>query len=198
MTTHTNQDENDGADFEKKASLNAKRKRKSIRALAKTKAMEKSRVWKQPTTTWSAEKTTGVDDRQIIKAVKMNPKRRICKITNNFQKAGVMLWQSTVLRRCWQNYRWYTVRWKPLTSTKNRKARLEFARKLRQESFWNSVYGLMRQRWVLYLSDGKAKMWRKKGNCKWSQAYSLICKAWWWWCHRIDMYGCLWNRPSQL
>jgi hypothetical protein len=37
------------------------------------------------------EKTTVVDDRQIIKAVKMNPKRRVCKITNNFQKAGVML-----------------------------------------------------------------------------------------------------------
>ncbi len=56
----------------------------------------------QPTTTWSAEKSTVVDDRQIIKAVKMNPKRRVCKITNNFQKARVMLWQSTVLRRLWQ------------------------------------------------------------------------------------------------
>ncbi len=83
-----------------------KEKRKSIRAIAKTKGMEKSRVWKslvtpQPTTTWSAEKTTVVDDRQIIKAVKMNPKRHVCKITNNFQKAEVMLWQSTVLRRLW-------------------------------------------------------------------------------------------------
>ncbi len=49
-----------------------KEKTKSIRAKAKTKGMEKSRVWKPPTT-WSAEKTTVVDDRQIIKAVKMNP-----------------------------------------------------------------------------------------------------------------------------
>ncbi len=32
---------------------------------------------------------------------KMNPKRRVCKIPNNFQKAGVMLWQSNVLRRLW-------------------------------------------------------------------------------------------------
>ncbi len=31
----------------------------------------------------------------------MNPKRRVCKITNNFQKAGVILWQSTVLGRLW-------------------------------------------------------------------------------------------------
>ncbi len=50
----------------------------------------------------------------------------------------------------------------------------------------------------LHLSDGKAKMWRKKGNRKWSQAYSLICKAWWRWCHGRGMHGCLWNKPSQL
>ncbi len=90
--------------FEKQAIWMLTEKRKSIRAIAKTKGMEKSRVWKPPatpTTTWSAEKTTVVDDRQIIKAVKMNPKRHVCKISNNFQKAGVILWQSTVLRRLW-------------------------------------------------------------------------------------------------
>ncbi len=41
----------------------------------------------------------------------------------------------------------------------------------------------------LYLSDGKAKMWRKKGNCKRSQEYSLICKAWWRCCHGMGMHG---------
>ncbi len=79
MMKHTNQDEDEGADFERKASnLDAKRKEELIRALAKTKGMKRSRVWKPPA-------------RQIKKAVKMNPKRRVCKITNNFQKAGVML-----------------------------------------------------------------------------------------------------------
>ncbi len=29
----------------------------------------------------------------------------------------------------------------------------------------------------------------KKGNCKWSQAYSLICKAWWRCCHGMGMHG---------
>ncbi len=106
--------------------MDAKKKRKSIRALAKTKSMDKSRVWKPPatpTTTWSAEKTTVVDDRQIIKAGKTNPKRRVCKISNNFQKAGVMLWQSTVLGRLWHRITdaTHTARCKPLTSTKNRK-----------------------------------------------------------------------------
>ncbi len=81
-----------------------KEKRKSIRAIAKKRGMEKSRVWKRPatrTTTWSAEKTTVVKSHKIIKAVKMNPKRRVCEITNNFQKARAMLWQSTVLKRLW-------------------------------------------------------------------------------------------------
>ncbi len=27
---------------------------------------------------------------------------------------------------------------------------------------------------------------------------SLICKAWWRWCHGMGMHGCLWNSPSQL
>ncbi len=52
MMTHTNQDEDEGAEFERKAiNLGAKiKKRKSIRAIAKTKGMEKSRVWKPPET----------------------------------------------------------------------------------------------------------------------------------------------------
>ncbi len=109
----------------KQAILMLTEKRKSIRAIAKAKGMEKSRVWKppaKPATTWSAEKTTVVDDRHIKKAMKMNPKRRVCKISNNVQKAGVMLWQSTVPQETFtQNYRCYTARCKTLTSTKNRK-----------------------------------------------------------------------------
>ncbi len=32
-------------------------------------------------------------------------------------------------------------------------------------------------------------MWRKKGNCKRSQAYSLVCKAWWRWCCGTGMHA---------
>ncbi len=91
---------------EKQAILMLKEKWKSIKTIVKQRAWRNQEFGnhqrhQQPTTTWSAEKTTVVDDRQIIKAVKMNPKRRVCKITNNIQKAGLMLWQSTVLRRLW-------------------------------------------------------------------------------------------------
>jgi len=46
-----------------------------------------------------------------------------------------------------QNFRCYTARFKPLASTKNRKARLEFAKKHKgePEEFWKCVYGPMRQ-----------------------------------------------------
>ncbi len=48
-----------------------------------------------------------------------------------------MLWQSTVLRRLWHRITDATERCKPLTSTKNRTARLEFAKntKVSQKSF---------------------------------------------------------------
>ncbi len=123
---------------ERQAIWMLKEKRKSIRAIAKTKSMKKSSVWKPPATTWSAEQTTVVDDRKILKAVKMNPKTHVCKITNNFQKAGVIFWQSTVLRKLWHRITDATARYKPLTSTKNRKTRLEFAKKstkVSQKSF---------------------------------------------------------------
>ncbi len=67
MMTLTNQDKDEGADFERKASnLDAKERRKSIRAISKTKDMANQEFGNhpQPTTTWSAEKTTVVDDRQ--------------------------------------------------------------------------------------------------------------------------------------
>ncbi len=87
------------------------------------------------------------------------------------------------------NYRRYTARCKPLTSTKNRKARLEFVKntKVNQKSFGT----VFMDRWNKDEVMGKQSMWRKKGNSKRSQAYSLICKAWWRCCH-----GCLW-RPAQ-
>ncbi len=94
----------------------------------------------QPTTTWSAEKTTVVDDRQIIKAVKMNPKRRVCKITNNFQKAG---WCSDNLR--------------PRISKKAQR----WARRDLELCLWTDETKIK-----LDLSDGKATMWRKKGTAK--------------------------------
>ncbi len=78
---------------EKQAIWMLKEKRKSIRALAKTKGMKKSRFWnhlrhQQPTTTWSAEKTTVVDDRKIIKAVKMNLKNVSVKSPTTSRKLG--------------------------------------------------------------------------------------------------------------
>ncbi len=151
MTTHTNQDENEGADFERKASnLDAKRKEEVNKSYSKNKGHGEIKSLENTGDISSQQwpdrlrKTTVVNDRQIIKAVKMNPKRRVCKITNNFQKAGVMLWQSTVLRRLWHRITDATARCKPLTSTNNRKARLAKKHKGEPLEFWN---------WVLWTDE---------------------------------------------
>ncbi len=62
-------------------------------------------------------------------------------------------------------YRGFTTRCKPLVSLKNRKARLEFAKRhLKKPSqFWNNILWQMRPRSTLYQSDGKRRVWRRKG-----------------------------------
>ena len=103
----------------------------------------------------------------MTRAVKNNPKISVSEITNNLQNAGVKVSQSTVRRRLMQqNYKGYTARCKPLISTKNRKDRLEFAKKYGDEpvEFWNRVLWTDETKINLYQSDGKAKVWRKKRN----------------------------------
>lgn len=61
-------------------------------------------------------------------AVKKDPKRSVSDISNNLQRAGVKVSQSTAGRRLHeQKYRGCTRRCKPLINKEKRKARLEFA-----------------------------------------------------------------------
>ena len=86
--------------------------------------------------------------------------------SNNLHRAGVKVSQSTVQRRLReQQYRGYTTRCKPLISS-NRNARLQFAKKYRDEpqKFWNKVLWTDSTKINLSQSDGKAKVWRKKGS----------------------------------
>ena len=83
------------------------------------------------------------------------------------ERPGVKVSQSTVRRRLGeQKYRGYIARCKPLISNKNRKARLEFAKKYRDEAqkFWDKVLWTDETKINLYQSDGKAHVWRKKGS----------------------------------
>ncbi len=83
MTTHTNQDEDERADSERKAS-NLDAKRKEIHSKNKGHGEIKSLETTSDTSNQQRpdrlRKTTAVDDKQIIKAVKMNPKIQVCKI----------------------------------------------------------------------------------------------------------------------
>ena len=63
-------------------------------------------------------------------------------------------------------YRGFTTRCKPLVSLKNKKARLEFAKQhLKKPSqFWNNILWTDDTKINLYQSDGKRRVWRRKGT----------------------------------
>lgn len=83
--------------------------------------------------------TTTVDLRNLVKAVKKPPKTSVSDITDRLRRAGVRVSQLTVQRRLGeQQYRSYTTS-KPLVSSMNQKARIQFTNKNSDESqtFWN-------------------------------------------------------------
>ena len=152
---------------------------KSIRAIAQILAIASTTIWnvlkKKETTgvlsnrrrTGRPRKTTAVDDRNIVRAVKKDPKTTVVDISNHLQRRGVKVTLSAVRRRLHeQKYRGYTRRCKPLISKKNKKARLEFAKKYRDkpQKFWDNVLWTDETKINLYQNDGKAKVWRKKGS----------------------------------
>ena len=164
---------------EKQAIVNLRENGKSIRAIAQTLAIASTTIWnvlrKKETSgilsnrprKGRPRKTSAVDNRNIVRAVKEDPKTTVSNISNNLQRAGVKVSQSTVRRRLHeQKYRGYTRRCKPLISKKNMKARLEFAKKYREkpQTFWGKVLWTDETKINLYQSDGKAKVWTKKGS----------------------------------
>ena len=123
---------------EKGAILKLRKEGKSIRAIGQllgiaTRTFGMSWKGKKLLVTWATDielvdQGTVVDEWNIVRAVKKTPKT--CDIKNDLQSAGVKVSQSTVRRRLQENkYRGYTTRCKPAISSKNRKARLEFAKK---------------------------------------------------------------------
>ncbi len=112
-------------------------------------------------------KTTVVDDRRILSLVKKTPFTTVGQIKNTLQEVGVCVSKSTIKRRLHQSeYRGFTTRCKPLVRLKNRKARLEFAKRhLKKPSqFWNNILWTDETKINLYQSDGKRRVWRRKGT----------------------------------
>ncbi len=163
----------------KQAIIRLKKQNKPIREIAKTLGVAKTTVWnilkkkertgelsntKRPGRPW---KTTVVDDRRILSLVKKTPFTTVGQIKNTLQEVGVCVSKSTIKRRLHQSeYRGFTTRCKPLVSLKNRKARLEFAKRhLKKPSqFWNNILWTDETKINLYQSDGKRRVWRRKGT----------------------------------
>ncbi len=108
-----------------------------------------------------------VDDRRILSLVKKTPFTTVGQIKNTLQEVGVCVSKSKIKRRLHQSeYRGFTTRCKPLVSLKNRKARLELAKRhLKKPSqFWNNILWTDETKINLYQSDGKRRVWRRKGT----------------------------------
>ncbi len=112
-------------------------------------------------------KTTVVDDRRILSLVKKTPFTTVGQIKNTLQEVGVCVSKSTIKRRLHRvntegspqdvNHWW---------ASQNRKARLEFAKRhLKKPSqFWNNILWTDETKINLYQSDGKRRVWRRKGT----------------------------------
>lgn len=86
-------------------------------------------------------------------------------------------------------------RCKPLISRKNRKARLELARKYRdkRKNILKKVLSPDETKINLYVSDTRAKLWRNKGS-----VYNFISEAWWRQYLRLGLHTCFWNRLIRI
>uniref|UniRef100_A0A8C5MUE3 Transposase Tc1-like domain-containing protein n=1 Tax=Leptobrachium leishanense TaxID=445787 RepID=A0A8C5MUE3_9ANUR len=163
----------------KQAIIRLKKQIKPIREIARTLGMVKTTVWnilkkKERTGELSNTKIPGrprktmvVDDRRNLSLVKKTPFTTVGQIKNTLQEVGVCVSKSTMKRRLHQSeYRGFTTRCKPLVSLKNRKARLEFAKQhlTKPSQFWNKILWTDETKINLYQSDGKRRVWRRKGT----------------------------------
>ncbi|KAJ7324888.1 hypothetical protein JRQ81_017908 [Phrynocephalus forsythii] len=121
---------------------------------------------KRPGRPW---KTTVVDNQIILSLKKKTPFTTVGQIKNTLQEVGVCVSKSTIKRRLHQSeYRGFTTRCKPLGSLKTRKARLEFAKRHlnKPAEFWNNILWTDEININLYQSDGKRRIWKRKGTAQ--------------------------------
>ncbi|CAM4736095.1 unnamed protein product, partial [Leuciscus chuanchicus] len=112
-------------------------------------------------------KTTVVDDRRILSMVKKNPFTTSSQVKDTLQEVGVSLSKSTIKRRLHESkYKGFTTRCQPFISIKNRKARLDFAKKhlKKPDQFWKSILWTDETKINRTKMTGRKKVWRRLGT----------------------------------
>ncbi|CAK9796240.1 Transposable element Tcb1 transposase [Anthophora quadrimaculata] len=104
----------------------------------------------------------------ILKEVEKNPKISAPKLAGSIAAvSGKHVHPKTVQRALRdKGYRSRVPRRKPLISDKNRRLRLDFAKKYKDmdEDFWRRVLFTDESKFNIFGSDGRAKIWRKPGT----------------------------------
>ena len=130
------------------------------------------------------------------------PKYQSTNITNNLYSAGVRVSESPGWKRLWeQQYRGYTTRCKALSSVvriRRRDYNLQRSSEMSHKSSGTKFYGLIKTQNYLYQSDGKAKVWRKKGS-----AHDPNIQAHLWSTVEVEVsclgfHGCFWSGLTNL
>ena len=104
----------------------------------------------------------------MIKEVKLNPRLSATtlknQLKNNFNKSVTSQTVRNYLKS--NDFKSRAARRKPLIAKKNRKARLNFAKKYKDksESYWHSILFSDETKIKLFGSDGRQKIWRKPGK----------------------------------
>ncbi len=162
-----------------KPSLGWKKQNKPIREIAKTLGVAKTTVWnilKRRNAPVSSATPKDPEDHgkqlwwmteEFFPWWRKHPSQQLARSRTLSRRLGVCVSKSTIKRRLHQSeYRGFTTRCKPLVSLKNRKARLEFAKRhLKKPSqFWNNILWTDETKINLYQSDGKRRVWRRKGT----------------------------------
>ncbi len=190
-----------------KPSLGWKNKTNPSEEIAKTLGVAKHTVWNilkrrnapvssaTPNDPEGPRKTTVVEDRRILPWWRKHPHNSWPGSEHSPGGRCMCVKRSTIKR----DFTRVTTEGSPQDVTigepQNRKARLEFAKRhLKKPSqFWNNILWTDETKINLYQSDGKRRVWRRKGTAHDPKHTTSSVKHGGGSVHGVGMYGCQWN-----
>ena len=133
---------------------------------------------------------TTVDDRNIVRAVKKNPKRSVSDITNNLNQSFLEDLYSSNIEAVPKDAN------HPAVRIRRRDYNLKRSTKLSHKSSGKLFYGLIRPTLTATKVMGRPKCeeWRHT----YSKTYMLVCETWWRMCHGLGLHGSFWSGLTNL
>ena len=113
--------------------------------------------------------TSAADDRKIRQMIEKNPKLTAPEVNQAMKMAGVTICDQTIRNRIHAaGFKGRRAQCKPLISVKNRRARLEFAKKHADKpvSYWEKILWTDETKINMFQSDGRCTVWRPRNKAE--------------------------------